>query len=260
MMSSEQKTQTVDYPTASTVEGALALAKTVGRAYASGEKRDAASKDKRTGRAVMAVVSALETGLLVDGQPKPRPESAMAKGDYGRLYGLNSGSEVSYWITLAVAVQRVGMVPGDALWAVLAGGPKLGKRSEVAKAIRSAKNTGDILAAIKAAGFDPVTGAKATTDTPGSPRGRDGKGADGADSGEQTPVKPIDAAMAALDTLETALRQPTVQGPEYDRIRARMVKILAAEDKRRGVAPKATPATVASKARKASKTPERKTA
>lgn len=249
MASTKSKAVTVDYPTVTPVEsheGALALARSKGKWYASQEAKAQQAADTRTAVAVQVTGEALKTGLLSDARGKDRPDYAISKQAFAAYFDVTS-SQVTFWGDLAHVVS-LGMTPGDALWKVLAGHNPKAKAKGVPTLLRKARSLSDVTKALRACGIDPDTGKSLGTDPSQGPRGVDGTG--GNEGGrEATPeVTPLQQARDALKVLVKALGSPTIQGDEWTELRAEMQRIVTAQDRKRGIGTKRTRKATATKA------------
>jgi hypothetical protein len=243
----QQKNETVDYPQA---KAALSDARKAWVRYGK-------TGERTTVTVVTAVLAAIQSGYLRDGREKDRPEGTITKGALADQFSKGSpykvtASLVTYWQTMAHAM-RVGCQPGSPLWGVLTGSRHVAQKGDVSKAAPGWQTEGDIVATIKAAGLNPETGEKVGTTSPSNPRGVDGKDTTGRDAHEsdETPVAPMDAAKAAIKALGIALKSPTIQGDEYDTLRGMLTRMIAAEDRRRGLGATRKATTSKRKARKA---------
>lgn len=243
MSSNTRKTGSpVDYPKARSAKAARETLTGVAAEYVETAGRTAGI----TVRIVMATRDALRLGVLIDGRTEDtdRP-GTITKGAYVNLFAYTDpstnevrkpgASMVSFWITMAQAC-GLGVVPGDALWKVLAGSAKAAQRSIVREGIEKASSKGDIVAALTAAGLDPVTGRR-TTDSPSTPRGVDGTGGDPAGdqgTGGEVVLTPTEVAAKAVDMLRAACKSPTIQAEEWHHIRTTLHQWIAQENRRRG--------------------------
>lgn len=221
----------VDYTPVESAAEARKRAISLGRQWSGLEKKG----ESLTVLSVFATRDALRTGYLRDGRDAAETVGGVKtvnKGGFAEVMGQKGQTRVSLWITLAGAVDK-GIVPGHPLWDILATGTHVAaKNSEVAKVLRDkGAKVADVQKVLASERIGP-DGAKMKDS---APRNTQKDEPDKEASGGEQPLSPVDAALTALKTVAEACKQPTVQGEEYDIIRRAMLRILTAEDKRRGI-------------------------
>lgn len=207
-----KRTRTVDY-TPEEMRAARDLAVKAGRAY---QRHVKTGEGTLLVQCVEATREALHVRLLVDGREKDRPEQSMTGKAYAGFFGLSSGSEVSFWSTLAKALDS-GVSVGDDTWMRLATrqGPMLAKRTEVRKVIDGGGSIADIEATMDA------VKAKSTAGRAARPASEKSAG-ESADAGITPSADPVADAHLALQGLDAALKRITNDADGYaawDKIR-----------------------------------------
>lgn len=230
MSKNTAKRATVDY-TSEEMRAARDLAVKTGRAY----KAYVAKGDgSLLVSCVEATREAIRTGFLADGRDKDRAEQSVTGKVYAGYFGLSSGTEITFWTTLARALDA-GVTVGDDLWNTLATRPggRMAKRTEVAKVIAD----GGDLATIGAA-CETVKKAAAT-------RAANRPASEKAEKGDEPVIPTTDDPVADALTLVSALSEACKRIPQDDAGRkawAQVKKAMAEVARRETTLRKATPA------------------
>lgn len=182
---------------------------------------------------VKATQHALAAGFLVDGRTPDALPGSVGKAEYGRMFGLSSGSEVTFWQRLSKALDA-GVSIGDDLWKRLATrntdgkgktlptGARLAKRSEVGKVIDGGGSIADIIAACDA----EVAKAKdRAARTPAS-----AKDSESPAEGIPTSDDPVaDALLAILGLGQACKRIPTEDVDGWAKVRKALTEVMRRE-------------------------------
>ena len=208
----------VDY-TSDEMRAAADLARKAGRAYQSHVRK---GEGTILVQCVEATREAVHTGYLVDGREVSGDSPAVSGKTYAGFFGLSSGSEVTFWKTLALALDA-GVTVGDPLWLRLATrhgehGSLLAKRADVKAVIVAGGSLADISAACD-------TAVKAAKRTP-RPAAEKGAG-ESPESGIVPSEDPVADAHLAIRGLDAALKRFPHDDDGYKAFRAVKAELAA---------------------------------
>lgn len=168
---------------------------------------------------VEATRTALASGYLRDGRDAEEVAGSIGKGEYGRLFGLTSGSLVTFWIRLSKCLDA-GVTVGDDEWNRLALRPYLAKRKDVAKVIDDGGSLADIAKACEAeVKKAPAARAPRVNGDPESP-----------EQGIPVSDNPVaDALLSVKGLSEACKRIPNDDEKGWAKVRAAITEVMRRE-------------------------------